>query len=1271
MARDVRHDDWPVELTDDRIINRVGHRAFLRGLDYARKGRVRGVGVAAGGDIISAQIKGSGARTYQTMVFRSASSGPRRPAWTDSCSCPVGSSCKHVAALLITVRALAKEEPDGDAAVPRSTWEGQLAGLLQVERAPRRRMALEIVDDPGSMWGTPPGPSMLPLIEGKRGWNRQGASWSQVASGGLDDEVDPDVISVLRELAGMADGFGFYYADDRVSLVSAPARVWEVLRRGIAAGLTLTTAQRHGQPVYLAEGLRGGVHLIRDDDGGVVVTPALEIDNVEEINRLQVPGLELNLALMPLGDPVHGFYTWMPGRELLLMPIEPRPTEALSRVLRGEGDSIVIPAQDVGRFENEHLEALTRALPVLSADASIRMPRPTTPRAALAVHVDADEHHLTTEWMIRYVCEDGEVRHAHGVGDLAAAAEGRIEGELAGRDAEGETRLAREILNHLLPLAGQHPAVWRPLDLRGMDTARFMTQTLPVLREMEAFDVEVDDDVPAYREAADAPVITTSVDDDEDRPDWFSLSVRVHVGDEEIPISRLMAALAVGEREVLLESGTWVSIDRPEIEALARLMEEGRELADPEAHGTLRVSALHAGYYEVLESLGVIERATARWKERVGRLLERARAAEAAAEHADGSAAGTDDAGPGETAGEVAVPEGMRARLRPYQLEGYRWLDFLRQAGLGGVLADDMGLGKTVQVLAAVQRLVEERERAGHGAGAGVGNDVGSDGAGADDPGDVAEADAAGATGSADGADGADESEESRGGGEVSAADEPAGTGPVLVIAPTSVVGSWVEQAERFCPGLRVRAVTRTAAKREESLDQIAAGCDVVVTSYTIARLCEEEFIAQDWAWVVCDEAQFVKNHTSATYKAVRQLRAPSTIAITGTPLENSLMDLWALMSIAAPGLLPDPERFGQVYRKPIDRGDAEALGRLRRRMRPFLLRRTKEQVAADLPAKTEQVLSVELGAKHRKAYDQRLARERQRILGLLEEDTAQSRFIALKALTTLRQMALDPALVDGGDEAAAGDAEVAGQAVGGSGGSAKKPARGGKGAKGKTGAKGKASAALSGSGAGQRRPGRRPSPSAKVEVLLEHLGPIVSEGHRALIFSQFTRYLSGVREHLEAAGVRTAYMDGATSNRQEVIDAFRAGEADVFLISLKAGGFGLTLTEADYVFLLDPWWNPQAEEQAVDRTHRIGQDKPVLVYRLVSADTIEEKVMALKEKKAELFARVVEGASDVEAGVTGAEGAAGTDGAAGVRGTGGLSPAALTPAEIRELIEG
>ena len=178
MARAIRHDDWPARLIDDQIISRVGHGAFQRGLDYARKGRVWGIGVAGDGDIISAQSKGSGARTYQTMVFRKQN-GRAQAAWAGSCSCPVGTNCKHVAALLITARALAEREPDAAAPAERvSAWEGQLAGLLQVERTPRRRMALEIIDDPGSMWGTPAGPSMLPLIEGKRGWNRQGASWS-------------------------------------------------------------------------------------------------------------------------------------------------------------------------------------------------------------------------------------------------------------------------------------------------------------------------------------------------------------------------------------------------------------------------------------------------------------------------------------------------------------------------------------------------------------------------------------------------------------------------------------------------------------------------------------------------------------------------------------------------------------------------------------------------------------------------------------------------------------------------------------------------------------------------------------------------------------------------------------------------------------------------------------------------------------------------------------------------------------------------------------
>ena len=242
-------------------------------------------------------------------------------------------------------------------------------------------------------------------------------------------------------------------------------------------------------------------------------------------------------------------------------------------------------------------------------------------------------------------------------------------------------------------------------------------------------------------------------------------------------------------------------------------------------------------------------------------------------------------------------------------------------------------------------------------------------------------------------------------------------------------------------------------------------------------------------------------------------------------------------------------------------------LARFRTRIRPFLLRRTKEHVAADLPAKQEQVLEVSLTPKHRTIYDTHLQRERQTVLGLVDEFD-KHRIAIFRSLTRLRQLSLDAGLVD---------------------------------------------EAYDGVG------------SAKVDVLVDHLLELAEEGHRALVFSQFTSFLTRVRARLEGEGITSSYLDGTTRHRQAVVDGFRNGEDPVFLISLKAGGVGLTLTEADYVFVLDPWWNPAVEAQAVDRTHRIGQTRPVNVYRLVSTNTVEEKVMALKARKAALFSQVVD----------------------------------------------
>ncbi|MBS9533817.1 DEAD/DEAH box helicase [Mycobacterium sp. M1] len=407
-----------------------------------------------------------------------------------------------------------------------------------------------------------------------------------------------------------------------------------------------------------------------------------------------------------------------------------------------------------------------------------------------------------------------------------------------------------------------------------------------------------------------------------------------------------------------------------------------------------------------------------------------------------------------------------------------------------------------------------------------------------------------------------------------------AGAGRFLVIAPTSVVGNWAAEAAKFTPGLTVAAVTATEARSGCPLADRVAGADIVVTSYALSRIDFDAYAAIDWAGVILDEAQFVKNHNSKTHQCVRRLDAGFKLAITGTPMENNLMELWALLSITVPGLFPSPKVFGDYFRKPIESGtDPERLAVLRRRIKPVMLRRKKSQVATELPAKQEQVLAVELGTKHRKIYDTRLARERQKVLGLLG-DWDKNRFQIFRSLTLLRQLSLHPGLVDGTD-----------LNVG----------------------------------------------SVKVDFLVEQLLQLAAEDHSALVFSQFTGFLGIVRSHLDAAGVSYSYLDGSVSAhaRAAELKRFRAGTTQVFLISLKAGGFGLNLTEADYCFLCDPWWSPAAEAQAVDRTHRIGQTRPVTVYRLVSQDTIEEKVVALQERKRELFTAVVDDGELFSAAVT------------------------------------
>lgn len=455
----------------------------------------------------------------------------------------------------------------------------------------------------------------------------------------------------------------------------------------------------------------------------------------------------------------------------------------------------------------------------------------------------------------------------------------------------------------------------------------------------------------------------------------------------------------------------------------------------------------------------------------------------------------------------LPLVESENARLRPYQMDGHHWLTSLMQAQLGGILADDMGLGKTLQMLSAVASLKNYFARLGQT------------------------------------------------------------TPPILVIAPTSVTSTWVHEAQRWYPHLRVHAVKTTSKIRSESIADIAQHCDMVVATYSVVRLDVEEFSQVKWAGCILDEAHIAKNPRTAIYRAIRSLDRQWTIALTGTPVENSWADLWALTSLTSPGLLPSWQRFRERFVTPIDKlGDQRMLTMLREAIAPFMLRRSKESVATDLPQKTETVLSVPLDKSARLFYERLLNQERARILGLLA--TGQRQHVeVLSAMTRLRQAAIDPALVD------------------------------------------EAFAVQEG---------------AKTQALVEVLSQIVPAGHQSLVFSQFTSYLDRIGAALDEAGISFVRLDGATRDRDRVIERFQAGEARVFLISLKAGGTGLTLTEADYVFVMDPWWNPAAEAQAVDRAHRIGQTKPVTVYRLVSEGTIEEKVVELQEKKRALVDMLV-----------------------------------------------
>ncbi|QDT65040.1 DEAD/DEAH box helicase [Calycomorphotria hydatis] len=461
-------------------------------------------------------------------------------------------------------------------------------------------------------------------------------------------------------------------------------------------------------------------------------------------------------------------------------------------------------------------------------------------------------------------------------------------------------------------------------------------------------------------------------------------------------------------------------------------------------------------------------------------------------------------------------PDGFAGELRPYQQEGLGWLRFLEGFRLGGCLADDMGLGKTIQFLGHLQHHRFSTN---------------------------------GKNGSKNKAKNAETQPHK----------------PSMVIVPKSLLFNWLHESERFTPNLKV--LEYTGPERHLLIKELP-NYDLVVTTYGTLRRDVMLLKDVEFDYIVLDEAQTIKNSTSQVAKASRLLKSTHRLALTGTPIENHLGDLWSIFEFLNPGMLGRSRVFKNHTGADDSGKDSRAV--LAKALRPFILRRTKSQVARDLPDKTEQILLCDMGEEQEKTYDELRTHYRESLLGRVRKDGLnKSRMHVLEALLRLRQAACHPGLLD---------------------------------------------------------PEKTNDAAAKTDVLLPRLEELIEEGHKALVFSQFTSMLAIVREQLDKAGMKYEYLDGQTRDRETRVKNFQENDdCGIFLISLKAGGLGLNLTAADYVFLLDPWWNPAVEAQAIDRAHRLGQDRHVFAYRLIVRNSVEEKIAKLQQQKRELASMLLD----------------------------------------------
>lgn len=557
--------------------------------------------------------------------------------------------------------------------------------------------------------------------------------------------------------------------------------------------------------------------------------------------------------------------------------------------------------------------------------------------------------------------------------------------------------------------------------------------------------------------------------------DWFDARIDIHFGDQKITVADVKKALANKQQFVPLQDGTLGILPEDWIRKYSMLFAVGEGKAT-----NIKLSKYHFGVIEELYAQRNEEEIFFKLEEKYERLKEN------------------------HTVKQIEPPAHLENILRPYQVSGFQWLNYLSEVNWGGILADDMGLGKTVQALSFLHhyKTTHEKLRA-------------------------------------------------------------------LVVCPTTLMFNWENEIKKFTPSLSW--YIHHGSTRSQQLETFL-NADVIITTYGTLRSDIQLFAESEFDYVILDESQAIKNPHSKVTKAAGLLNARNRLCMSGTPLQNNTFDMYAQMNFLNPGMLGSMEFFRQEFAIPIDKfGEKEQKDHLRKLLYPFILRRTKEQVAKDLPEKSEMILFCEMNDEQRKIYDAYRNDFRDKILGTVEDKgVGKSQLTILQGLMKLRQICDSPAIINDDEK------------------------------------------------------------YPNVSVKLEELGREISENignHKALVFSQFLGMLSLIKDKMKELGIDYTYFDGSTSapDREKAIQRFQNDDnCRVFLISLKAGGVGLNLTAADYVYIVDPWWNPAVEQQAIDRTHRIGQTKNIFAYRMICKDTVEDKILKLQERKRALAAELI-----------------------------------------------